>query len=156
MKKGFNRKKKSLIEYPDIPSVIRPVPHSDQLLTPEQCKIDQLCSDDAESSEESSISDPCTSRNKKFGITSQPHSINESGLNDLVSDLDFPKFKADLLASRLKQWNFFQSGVNVCSFRKRQQSLALFFSMKGELVRVILHSVNGIMQELGNSYKPKK
>ena len=116
MKKGFNRKKKSFIEYPDILSAIRPVPHSDQLLTPEQCKIDLLCLDNAESSDESSISEPCTSRNEKFGITSQPHSINESGLNDLVSDLDFPKFKADLLASRSKQWNFLQSGVNVCSF----------------------------------------
>ena len=56
MKKGFNRKKKSLIEYPDIPSAIRPVPHSDQLPIPAPCEIDLLCLDDAESSEESSIS----------------------------------------------------------------------------------------------------
>jgi len=39
--------------------------------------------------------------------------INESELNDLVRDLDLPKVKAELLASRLKQWNWLQSGVNV-------------------------------------------
>ena len=104
MKKGFNRKKKSLIGYPEIPPAIRPVPHSDQLPIPEPCEVDLLCSDDAESSKESSISEPCTSRNQEFGIiTSEPHLIDVSELNDLVKDLDFPKVKAELLASRLKQ-----------------------------------------------------
>ena len=52
MKKGFNRKKKSVIEYPNIPSAIRPVRHSDELPIPEPHEIDLLSSDDAESSEE--------------------------------------------------------------------------------------------------------
>ena len=86
-----------------------------------------MSSDNAESSEEYSVSEPCTSRNKKFGITTEPHLINESKLNDLVRDLDLPKVKAELLASRLKQWNLLQNGVKVCSFRTRQQSLAQFF-----------------------------
>ena len=104
MKKGFNRKKNSLIEYLDIPPEICPVSHSDQLPVPEPCEIDLLCSDDAESSEESSIFEQCTSRNEEFDIiTSEPHSINESEVNDLVMDLDLPKVKAELLASRLKQ-----------------------------------------------------
>ena len=38
MKKGFNRKK-CVIEYPNIPSAIRPVPHSDELPIPEPRKI---------------------------------------------------------------------------------------------------------------------
>ena len=41
-------------------------------------------------------------------------------------DLDLPKVKAELLASRLNQWNLLQSGANVCSFRTRQQSSAVF------------------------------
>ena len=127
IKKGFNRKKKSVIEYPNIPSAIRPIPHSDELPIPEPREIDLLSSDNAESSEECSVSEPCTSRNKKFGITTKPHLINESKLNNLVRDLDLPKVKAELLASRLKQWNLLQSGVKVCSFCTRQQSLAQFF-----------------------------
>ena len=67
MKKEFNKKKKSVIEYPNIPSTICPVPHSDELPIPEPCKIDLLSSDDAESSEECSVSEPCTSRNEEFG-----------------------------------------------------------------------------------------
>ena len=125
MKKGFNRKKKSLIEYPNTPSAIRPVPHSYELPIPEPCEVDLLSSDDAESSEESCISEPSTSRNEEFGFTtSEPHLINESELNDLVRDLDLPKGKAELLASRLEQWNLLQSGINVCSFHTRQESFA--------------------------------
>ena len=96
IKKGFNRKKKSVIEYPNILSAILPVPHSDELPIPEPREIDLLSSDNAESSEECSVSEPCTSRNKKFGITTEPHLINESKLNDLVRDLDLPKVKAEL------------------------------------------------------------
>ena len=65
MKKGFNRKK-SVIEYPNIPSAIRLVPHSDELPIPEPREIDLLNSDDAESSEECSVSEVCTSRNEEF------------------------------------------------------------------------------------------
>ena len=78
IKKGFNRKKKSVIEYPNIPSAIRPVPHSDELPIAEPHSIDLLSSDDAESSKECSVSKPCTSRNEEFGSTTEPHLINES------------------------------------------------------------------------------
>ena len=71
--KGFNRKKKSVIEYLNIPSAIRPVPHSDELPIPEPRDIDLLNSDDAESNEECSVFEPCTSKNEEFGITTEPH-----------------------------------------------------------------------------------
>jgi len=64
-----------------------------------------------------------------------------------LGDLDLPEVKAELLASRLKQWNLLQIGVNVCSFRTHQQSLAQFFSMKGGLGLVYCTDANGIMQE---------
>ena len=154
MKKGFNRKKKSVIEYPNIPSAIRPVRHSDELPIPEPREIELLSSDDAESSEERSVSEPCTSRNKEFSITTEPHLINESKLNALLRDLDLPKVKAKLLASRLKQWDLLQSGVKVCSFRTRQQSLAQFFSMKGGLIYCT--DIGGVMQEFGYSHRPEE
>ena len=146
--------KKSVIEYPNILSAIRPVPHSDELPIAEPCSIDLLSSDDAKSSEECSVSKPCTSRNEEFGSTTEPHLINESELNDFVRDLDLPKVKAELLASRLKQWNLLQSGVKVCNFCTRQQSLAQFFSMKGGLVYCT--DVGGIMQEFGYSHRPEE
>ena len=85
-------------------------------------------SDDAQSSEESRVFEPYTSAYKEFVITTcEQHLINESELNDLVRDLNLPKVKTELLAFRLKQWNFLQNGVNVCSFRRRQQSFAQYF-----------------------------
>ena len=114
-----------------------------------------MSSDDAESNEECSVSEPCTSRNEEFGITTEPHLINESELNDLVWDLHLPKVKPELfLASRLKQWNLLQSGVKVGSFHTPQQSLAQFFSMKGGLVYCT--DVGGIMQKFGYSHRPKE
>ena len=156
MKKGFNRKKTSLIKYPNIPSAIRPVPHCDELPIPEPCEeADLLSSDYAESRDESSISEPCTSKSVEFGnTTAEPHLISESELNDLVRDINVPKVKAELLAFRLKQWNLLQSGINVCSFRTRQQTLGQFFSMKGRLVYCT--DVGGIMQEFGYSHKPEE
>ena len=152
MKKGFNRKK-SVIEFPNISSAICPVPHSDELPIPEPHEIDLLSSDNAESSEECSVSEPCTSRNEEFGITTEPHLINKSELNDLVRDLDLLK-KAKLLACRLKQWNLLQSGVKFCSFRTHQQSLAQFFNLKGGLVYCT--DVGGIMQEFGYFHRQEE
>ena len=90
----------------------------------------------------------------KFGITTEPHIINKSELNDLVRDLDLPKVKVELLVSRLKEWNLLQSGVKICSFCTRQQSLAQFFSMKGGLVYCI--DVGDIMQEFGYCHRPEE
>ena len=87
-KKKFNRKK-SLIEYPNnISSTICPFHLCDELPIPEVCEIDLLSLDNAESSEESSISELCISIDVEFDMTtSEPHLINESELNDLVRNL---------------------------------------------------------------------
>ena len=77
-------------------------------------------------------------------VTFDPSQIIQ---HPFLGDLDLPEVKAELLASRLKQWNLLQIGVNVCSFRTHQQSLAQFFSMKGGLGLVYCTDANGIMQE---------
>ena len=155
IKKKFNRKNKYLCEYPSIPSAIRPVPHSNEQPAPKLCEVVLSSLDNTESTEEFSIFKPCTSRNEKFGVnTCEPISINDSELSDLASDLNLPNVKAELLASRLKQLNLLQSGVNICSFCTREQSLAKFVSMKGELVYCT--DVCGIMQEFGYSHTPEE
>jgi hypothetical protein len=42
---------------------------------------------------------------------SSNHKITEGELNDLIRDLELPKNKAALLASRLQQWNLLHHGV---------------------------------------------
>jgi hypothetical protein len=53
------------------------------------------------------ISEPSTSKDHEFAhmMSAEPHRIIQNELNDLVRDLEIPKGKSELLASRLQQWN---------------------------------------------------
>jgi len=42
-----------------------------------------------------------------------PHRLTQNELNDLVRDLELPKVKAELLASRMKQWKYLDEGVKI-------------------------------------------
>jgi len=41
------------------------------------------------------------------------HGSTQEELNDLIRDLDLPKSKAELLVSRLQQWNFLKENVRI-------------------------------------------
>ena len=51
-------------------------------------------------------------------------------LNDLVRDLVLSKKKAELLGSRLKQWNLFETRTKITYYRPRQDELSSFFTTK--------------------------
>ncbi|GBP77383.1 hypothetical protein EVAR_90606_1 [Eumeta japonica] len=54
------------------------------------------------------------SGDSEFVITSpsvEPHLINSEEFDDLVRDLNLPKLKAEILGSRLKQWNLLKNDV---------------------------------------------
>jgi len=55
------------------------------------------------------------------GLLRHSHTFSQDELNDLVRDLELSKSKADLLGSRLKQWNLFEKNVLISSFRSHQQ-----------------------------------
>jgi len=65
-------------------------------------------SDDEDSvSSNSEDQQPAASRDADYfpSTDSSNHKITEGELNDLIGDLQHPKNKAELLASRLQQWN---------------------------------------------------
>lgn len=78
--------------------------------------------------------------------------FTQAELSELVRDLDLPKTKAELLGSRLQQWNLLEEGVKVSIYRKREAILTLFFAMEGELV--YCHDIPGLMAELNLPYTP--
>ena len=39
------------------------------------------------------------------------HRITQEELNDVIRDIDLPKSKAELLGSRLQQWNLLKENV---------------------------------------------
>src|SRR5215469_15139473 len=107
---GFSGKNKHKIKYPDLPSAIRPVPHSDELPIPTPVAISSVQSsdDDVEDDKMCSSDDDCGNLS-----SNEPHKINQNELNDLVRDLRLSKNLSEVLGSRLQQWNLLASDVRI-------------------------------------------
>lgn len=150
--KGLSRMKKQTVKYPNIPSATRPVPHGEGLPVPDAPKSLSLESDEEE--DESSSPGPSMSHDPDFDpyTSSQPHLLTQNDLNDLVRDLGLPKSKAELLGSRLKQWNLLAGDVRVSTFRNRQKEFETFFFMEGDLVAC--NNINGLMGAINIVYDP--
>ncbi|GFS45543.1 uncharacterized protein TNIN_234481 [Trichonephila inaurata madagascariensis] len=74
----------------------------------------------------------------------EPHKLNQAEWSDLVRDLDLPKQKAELLASRLHQWNLLLPGVKITEYRTREKNLLHFLEKKEHADACI--DVNGVVK----------
>ena len=131
--KGLSRKKKHGIQYPNIPSAIRPVPHGEILPVP---KAPEKYTLDLDKQEIESSEFPMSSQESYIAscISHEPHFISQNELNDLVWDLELSKTKSELLGSRLQQWNLLADGVRISKYRDRQQQLESFYFVDGNLI----------------------
>jgi len=126
---GMSMKKKSTLVYPNTPSAIRPVPLGDGLPVPEPPDNFAMYSDDEDSvSSNSEDQQPSASRGADYlpRTDSSNHKITEGELSDLIRNLELPKNKAELLASRLEQWNLLHHSVKVTTFCTRNQEFEQF------------------------------
>lgn len=145
---GFNAKNKNRIIYPDLPSAIRPVPHSDELPVPTKPTVDETNMGDTDSTEQSSTSvdvDPVYE-----GSSNEPHLISQSELNDLVRELGLSKKKSELLGSRLQGWNLLQQGTSVAVYRIRDREFVQYFKEGDDLS--YCDDVDGLMHALGHEH----
>ena len=141
--------KKSVV-YPSIPSSIAPVPHSDDLPIPfppageamdEGCEEgDDVTGDDDWRCEDSSSD-------------SDPHFPNQQEIDDLVRDLGLTKSKAELLTSRLKQWNLLDPKCRVSASRTRHAAYARFYASHRSLCYCM--SVNALFDEIDVIHVPE-
>jgi len=101
---GTNRKKKQKIYYPNIPSAIRTVPRGEDLPMPEPPKEYNLNSEMEEEDTEKTGShkEEPTDPDFQGPASESPHKLTQNELNDLVRNLELPKVKAELLASKMK------------------------------------------------------
>lgn len=53
-----------------------------------------------------------------------PHLLGQDELNDLVRDLELTKKKAELLGSRLQEWNFLKPSTEISHFRNRHMQFS--------------------------------
>ena len=128
------------------PSTTLPIP------TPP--KRDQPSSGDSSKSDSGQdIGDP------DYGFTvaveeRRPYFPNQKDIDDLIRDLGLTKSNAELLTSRLKQWNLLDESMHVTDQRKRHQAFSNFFSWQDGLC--FCNNVAGLFEAIGITYNPSE
>ncbi|KAL6469172.1 hypothetical protein MHYP_G00226960 [Metynnis hypsauchen] len=141
------------VTYPDIPSSIAPVPHCPELPVP--TPPDRATPPSEESSKSDTQEDvedhdfsSCADEERK------PYYPNQKDLNDLIRDLGLTKSNAELLTSRLKQWNLLDESVQVTAQRKHHQVFSTFFSHQDGLC--FCNNVAGLFEAIGITCNPNE
>ena len=99
-----------------IPSAIRPVSLTEDLPVPVPPQQYILESDDEPTENQEKTPQPSASMDADFAADlhfNEFHRNTQKELNDLVRDIDLPKSKAELLGSRLQQWNLLKENVRI-------------------------------------------
>ena len=133
------------IEYPNIPSSIAPVPHNTtELPVPQPPTRDQpyhaeTSSEDSKKEEgaPSSSSSSVVCRPRPVGDERCPYYLNQEDINDLIQKMALTKSNAELLISKLKQWDLLDEGVRITS---RGRSIVVFpcFSLLGRACAITM------------------
>ena len=144
--KRRTRKNAPAIVCPSIPFSIAPVPHSDQLPVPIPTRSQDHVSADESATDEDDITidDYVLNSNLEEKI---PYYLSQKDLNDLIRDLGLTKSDAELLTSRLKQWNLLDDSVQITEQRKRHQSFSSFFTMQNAIC--FSNNVSGLFYSIG-------
>ena len=118
-----NYKEKITVNFLNISSAIRPVPHTEDLPVPVPPQQYNLDSGEDRTENQGKIYQPPTSTDADFTAGLQCnefHRITPEDLNDLIRDLDLPKNKTELLGSRVQQWNLLKENVRISVYHRRQ------------------------------------
>ncbi|MEL7307752.1 MAG: hypothetical protein AAGK05_07670 [Pseudomonadota bacterium] len=152
--KGVAMKTKHRIKYPNIPSAIRPIPHSDELPVPVFEGFVQPSSDEEGDDVHVHQEDSQDPTYEPEG-SSIPQKFCQAELNDLVRDLGLSKTAAELLASRLNEKNQLTYGTKITYFRNREKDFLPYFTEENNFV--FCHDVPGLFRQLGMpAYDPNE
>jgi len=140
------------VSYPDLPSSIAPVPHSLDLPVPKPPERSQPSEEETSKSEDEDCADD-------YDITDEatvknPYYPKQTDLNDLIRDLGLTKSNAELLISRLKEWDLVDETVQVTSQRKRHQHFSNFFTSEDRLC--YCNDVSGLFDAIGITCNPNE
>ena len=84
----------------------------------------------------------------------EPHFPSQQEVDNLVRDLGLTKSNAELLTSRLKEWNLLDTSCRCSSLKKRHERFSKYFSMVGSLC--FCNNVDNLFEELGIVHDPKE
>lgn len=80
--------------------------------------------------------------------------LSQKDLNDLIRELDLPKDKSELLASRLQEFGCLQKETRICVYRDRDLPFSAHFEKDSKMV--FCNDIPGLMEEFGKyTYKPE-
>ena len=107
-------KSKHTVQYPNLPSAMRPVPHNAELPVPKPPT--NMTLSDSESSDEdvgqANNNMDCDSTFARACSSNEPHLLTQRDLIDIVRYLNLSKKQAELLGSRLKDWKLLRQDTN--------------------------------------------
>jgi hypothetical protein len=155
--KGFYAKAKHGIQYPNLPSAIRPVlqdgfpipkPPSDWTID------DESVESFSDNGHGATTSTACEDPDLFPQIPTSPHFITQQELHDLVRDLNLSQTQSELLASRLQGWNLLEKGVKVISFKRLQRDFEKLFLSSKDVV--YCNDANDLFGVLGHVYNPEE
>ena len=151
--KRSSKKNKSKTVYPSCQSTLKPVPHSTDIPIP-KAPSREVFERPESSTEPYSTSEATPSDLEVVAASSKtPVFINQSKLNDLVRDLALPRYKAEIVGSRFKQWNLLEQETKTSEFHHRNEKLSSFFNSCN--CSCFCNDVDGLMMELGYEHRTK-
>lgn len=149
---GYSKKSKSAISYPNCESAMRPVPHDAENPIPKPPAKTDAAETSAEDEDETYYENEDSDEYEPGIDSNKPHLISQGELNDLVRDLGLTKKKAELLGSRLQEWNLLQSDTNISHYRDRHSHFATFYNKDNDICYCT--DISALMTELDNEYVP--
>jgi len=150
---GRNALNKSTIQYPNVPSAIRPV------INIENFQVHVPCTSTKHDDDSFSHVSSNTMENEKMDETFKEHTFVpkfcQGELNDLVRDLNLSKNLSELLASRLAEKTMLMPDVKITFYRKRETSLLKYFSKQDDFV--YCNDIASLINKIGIiSYSPEQ
>ena len=149
---GVTAKSKHTIQYPNLPSAMRPLPHSAELSVPKPPT--KMMMNDSESSDEdagqANNNKDCDPTFAGACSSNEPHLLTQADLNDIICDLNLSKKQADLLGSRLKGWILLCQDTKVCFNHGCHEEFKDFFSQEDGVV--FCNAVCSVMEVLVHEY----
>ena len=130
---GVTGKTKHTVQYPNLPSAVRPVPYNYELPVPKPPTNMTLSDSESKDEDVGQLNDDmdCDPTLSGVGFSNEPHLLTQGDLNDIVRDLNLSKKEAELLGSRLRDWNLLRQDTKVCG---RGEVFKDFFFQKNGVV----------------------
>jgi len=151
---GITAKSKHTVQYPNLPSAMRPVPHSVELPVPEP-PTNMMLSDTESRDEDvgqANYNMDCDPTFAGASSSNKTHLLTQGDLNDIIHNLNLSKKRAELLGSGLKGWNLLHQDTKVCFYRGHHEEFKDFSSQKDGVV--FCNDVCSVMLVLGHEFNP--